>query len=145
MIGKILVATDGSDHAERALGFALDLAHRYSAEVQLVTVIPPLLIPAHSFNMVKSEALADATLQLENSFKGALLKAEEKARREKPNLKIHTNLERGNPDEKIVESAKSGNFDLIVMGSRGLGGRHALGSVSHRVADNAPCPVLIVK
>jgi nucleotide-binding universal stress UspA family protein len=146
LIKKILVATDGSVYAEHALNFALDLAYRYSAEIELVTVVPPVLLPAHSFNVVKSEAIADATLQLENSFKGALTLAEEKARKEKPNLKVYTAFEHGNPDEKIVETAKRGNFDIIIMGSRGLGNReYSLGSISHRVADNSPCPVLIVK
>ena len=51
------------------------------------------------------------------------------------------------PAEKIVEASKEGNFDLIVMGSRGLGGvaEFLLGSVADRVADLAQCPVVIVK
>jgi nucleotide-binding universal stress UspA family protein len=75
---KILVAIDGSDHAERALDFALDLAGQYSAEIQLLTVIPPVFLPPHSFDLVKSEAIADATKQLEDSFRGVLFKAEAK-------------------------------------------------------------------
>jgi nucleotide-binding universal stress UspA family protein len=44
-------------------------------------------------------------------------------------------------------SAREGDCDIIVIGSRGLGGikEFLLGSTSHRVADEAPCPVLIVK
>jgi nucleotide-binding universal stress UspA family protein len=138
------VALDGSDCAERALDFALDLAHRYSAEIQLLTVVPPVFLPVHSFDIVKSEAIADATTQLENSFRGVLSKAEKKVK--KTNLKVSTKLEHGSPDEKIVEMAERGNFDIIVMGSRGLGRRdYALGSVSSKVADNAHCPVLLVK
>jgi len=53
----------------------------------------------------------------------------------------------GRPSDEIVETAKEGNFDIVVMGSRGLGGikEFFLGSVSDRVADEAACPVLIVK
>jgi len=146
LIRKILVALDGSDHAERALDYALDLAHHYSAEIQLLTVVPPIFLPVHSFNIAKSQAIADAAQQLENSFKEVLSKAEERVKKEKSNLKVSTKFEHGNPDEKIVEMAKLGNFDIVVVGSRGLGRRdYALGSVSSRVADNAPCPVLIVK
>jgi nucleotide-binding universal stress UspA family protein len=77
---------------------------------------------------------------------GVLYRAEEKVRQEKPKLKVSAKIEHGRPEEKIVETAKEGHFDLIVMGSRGLGRReYALGSVSSRVADNATCPVLIVK
>ena len=62
-------------------------------------------------------------------------------------MKISTVLEEGRPSDKIVETAKEGNFDLIVMGHRGLGRvkEFFLGSVSDRVADEAHCPVLIVK
>lgn len=134
---------DGSDHAERALDFALDLAHRYSAEIQLLAVVPPVFLPAHSFDLVKSQAIADAINQLEDWFRGVLSKVEAKAK--KTNLTVSTKLEHGSPDERIVEVAKLG-FDIIVMGSRGLGSRgYGLGSVSSRVVDSAPCPVLIVK
>jgi len=53
----------------------------------------------------------------------------------------------GRAADKIIETAKTQNVDLIVIGSRGLGGIKEifLGSVSDRVADEAKCPVLIVK
>jgi len=140
------VALDGSDHAERALDFALDLAHQYSAEIQLLTVVPPCFLPSQSMHIIKSEAIEDCVKQLETAFRGVLSKADGKVKKEKPYLKVSTKFEKGDPGEKIVETAKRGNFDIIVMGSRGLGRRdYALGSVSSRVADNAPCPVLICK
>jgi nucleotide-binding universal stress UspA family protein len=65
----------------------------------------------------------------------------------KPDLKISQKLVEGRPSTRIVETAKEGNFVLIVMGSRGLSGvkEFFLGSVSDRVADDAECPVMIVK
>jgi len=62
-------------------------------------------------------------------------------------LRVSTKLVEGRPSNKIVETAKEGNCDIIVMGSRGLGTikEFFLGSVSDRVADEATCPVLIVK
>jgi nucleotide-binding universal stress UspA family protein len=73
------------------------------------------------------------------------LQTEERAKR-LTNLTVFTRLEHGHPDEVITETAKLGEFDIIVIGSRGLGRRDfALGSVSSRVAENATCPVLIVK
>jgi len=146
MIKKVLVCIDGSDYANRALNFALDLAHKYSAEIQLLTVVPPIFLPATSLEIVKTEAIADATLQLENSFRKILAKAEEKAKKTKPNLRVSTKFEQGSPDEKIIETANRGGFDIVVMGSRGVGHRHYhIGSVSERVVDQATCPVLIVK
>jgi nucleotide-binding universal stress UspA family protein len=145
LIKKILVAIDGSDHANRALDFALDVATKYSARVLLLTVVPPVFLPMPSLNVMKSQAVADASNELENSFRTALLQTEERAKR-LTNLTVFTRLEHGNPDEVITETAKLGEFDIIVIGSRGLGRRDfALGSVSSRVAENATCPVLIVK
>ena len=139
------MAIDGSDHATRALDFALDIAQKYKAKVLLLTVVPPLFLPAPALNVMKSQAIADASAELEESFRSALSKVEEKAKG-KTSLNVFTRIEHGNPDEVIVEAAKLGNFDMIVIGSRGLSHRdYALGSVSSRVAENAECPVLIVK
>ena len=146
MIRKILVPVDGSACAERALDFAIDLATKYSAEIQLLSVVIPCFIPSQSMYLVKSEAINDCIQQLETAFKGILSKANEKVKKEKPYLKVSTKLETGDPGEKIVETAKRGNFDIIVMGRRGLGrAEYALGSVSSSVADNASCPVLLVR
>jgi nucleotide-binding universal stress UspA family protein len=140
------VALDGSECAEHALDFALDLAHKYSAEIQLLSVVPPCFLPSYSMYIAKSEAIAECVKQLETILRGILSKAAEKAKKEKPYLNLSTKLENGDPAAKIVETAKRGNFDIIVIGSRGLGRKdYALGSVSSRVADSAPCPVLIVK
>jgi len=145
MIKKILVAIDGSDHANHALDFALDLANKYSAKTLLLTVVPPVFLPIPSLNIMKSQAIAEASTELEKSFRTVLTGAEEKAKK-LTSLNVFTRLERGNPDEVIIETAKEGNFDIIIIGSRGLGRRdYALGSVSSRVAENATCPVLIVK
>jgi nucleotide-binding universal stress UspA family protein len=76
-----------------------------------------------------------------------LSKALDKAKNFQKTLKVSKELVEGRPAEKIVETAKKGMFDLIVVGSRGLSGFKEifLGSVSNRVADKAHCPVLIVK
>ena len=140
------MAVDGSDCAERALDFAIDLATKYSAEIQLLSVVIPCFLPSQSMYLVKSEAIDDCVKQLETAFKGILSEADGKVKKEKPYLKVSTKLETGDPGEKIVETAKRGNFDIIVMGRRGLGLReYTLGSVSSKVADSATCPILIVR
>ncbi len=146
MIGKILVAIDGSAQADNVLNFALDLANKYSAEIHLLTVIPTVVLPVYSIHVITSNALENCAKQLEKSFEGVLSKAFEKVMKNKPDLKVFTKLEKGHPDEKIIETAKRGNFDIIVMGSRGLGRRDDfIGSVSYRVINKAACPVVIVK
>ncbi len=143
MIKKILVAIDGSPQANRALDFALDLTQKYSAKVLLLAVIPPVFLPMPSLKIMKSQAIADASAELETFFSSILSKAEEEAKK-LVGANVVKRLEHGNPDEVIVETVKKGNFDLIVLGSRGYR-EYALGSVSSRVAENASCAVLIVK
>ena len=145
MVKKILVALDGSTASNNALNFALELADNLSADVELLTIVPPVFLPSYSIYVLKSDAISECAKNLEISFRGVLSKAQEEARRRHPKTKVSIRFEKGEPSEKIVEVAQGG-FDLIIIGSRGLGGRvSALGSVSSRVVDKSNCPVLIVK
>ena len=85
--------------------------------------------------------------ELVTFHKKVLLEASKKAKKLKPKVKVSKKMLKGRAADKIVETANNGGFDLIVIGSRGLGGikEFFLGSVSDRVADEAKCPVLIVK
>ena len=85
--------------------------------------------------------------KLKNYHKEILSEATKNAKKSSPKIHFTTKLVEGRPADKIVETAKLESFDLIVIGSRGLGGikEFFLGSVSDRVADEAPCPVLIIK
>jgi nucleotide-binding universal stress UspA family protein len=146
MVKKILVALDGSKASNNALTFALDLADNLSANVELLTVVPPVFLPSYSIYVLKSDAISECAKNLEISFRGVLSKAQEEVRKRKPAIQVSTRFEKGEPSEKIVEVANQGGFELIIIGSRGLGGRvSTLGSVSSRVVDKSRCPVLIVK
>jgi len=146
LVKNILVALDGSKASNNALNFALGLAEMTSANIELLTIVPPVFLPSYSIYVLKSEAIAECAKELEISFRGVLSKAQEVVRKRKHTFKVSTRFEKGEPSEKIVEVAELGGFDLIIMGSRGLGGRvSALGSVSSRVVDKSSCPVLIVK
>jgi len=146
MVKKILVALDGSTASNNALNFALELADNLSAVVELLTIVPPVFLPSYSIYVLKSDAISECAKNLEISFRGVLSKAQEEARRRHPKINVSTRFEKGEPSEKIVEVANQGGFGLIIIGSRGLGGRvSALGSVSSRVVDKSNCPVLIVK
>lgn len=153
MIKKILVALDGSEPANKALDFALGLAETYSAELVLLNVYqlitpffyfpsevgaPPVATPIGTAEFLK---------ELRAQHEKVLSEALKKANREKPKLKVSTILSEGRPSDKIIEAAREGKFDLIVVGSRGIGRIKEifLGSVSDRVADRAQCSVLIVK
>ena len=146
MVKKILVALDGSKASDNAVSFALDLANNLLADVELLTVVPPVFLPSYSIYVLKSDAISECAKNLEMSFRGILSKAQQEVRKRNPRINVSTRFEKGEPSEKIVEVANQGGFELIIIGSRGLGGRvSTLGSVSARVVDKSSCPVLIVK
>jgi len=148
LINKILVAIDGSKTADKALDFGLDLAAKYSAEVLVVSVFDVISKSLVARGMVFSPAGTTKYLEeLEAFHSHVLVDALVKAKKFKPKLKVSTKLLKGRAADKIVDEANEGGFGLIVVGSRGLGGikEFFLGSVSDRVADEAKCPVLIVK
>jgi nucleotide-binding universal stress UspA family protein len=155
LIKKILVAVDGSELANKALDFALGLAEKYSAELMLLNVYQPITPLFHfpttsvlgSPPIVTPIAMAAFSKELKAQHGKVLSEALKKANKDKTKLKITTMLSEGRPSDKIIEAADEGKFDLIVMGSRGIGGIKEifLGSVSDRVADEATCSVLIVK
>ena len=145
----MLVAIDGSKLADKALDFALDLAKKCAAEVQIVSVVPPVdsIIPRFSLAAPPKNIYDFFINHVEDRLKKVLSEALNKAKRREPKLRISTRLLNGRPAEKIVQWAKEEAFDIIVVGSRGLSGVNELllGSVSNRIADTATCPVLIVK
>jgi nucleotide-binding universal stress UspA family protein len=150
MIKKILVPVDGSEHSDRALNYALDLAEKYSAKIKLLSVAQPVVAFGPMFvtqPMLPSEGTTIYVKEIEAAHKRMLTEAFKKAKKTKPDLKISKMLVDGRPADRIVEIANTEKFDLIVMGSRGAGGikEFFLGSVSDRVADAARCPVLLVK
>lgn len=142
-IKKMLVAIDGSNAATKALNYALSLAEKCDAEVQIVSVVQTI------DSMMPSPGVLYASLiyDMEKSIETILSEILKVAKDKKPNLKVSTRLLKGRPADEIVHLAKEEGFDIIVLGSRGLSGAEELflGSVSDRVADKAPCPVLIVK
>jgi nucleotide-binding universal stress UspA family protein len=147
MFQTILVALDGSDHANHALSVALDLADKYAAKLVLLTVYQPPYFPVvePSFELAKAR---EAFLQTQRTHSQRLLtEASQRVHQSHPDLKVTTSLVEGRPADEIIETAQQESIDLIVMGSRGVGGirQLVLGSVSDRVADGAPCPVLIVR
>ena len=148
LINKILIAIDGSKTADLALDFGLDLAAKYSAEALIVSVLDTVSSSLVARGMVFTPTSTTKYLkELEAFHKKVLAKALSKAKKMKAEINVSKKLLKGRAADKIVETANEEGFDLIVIGSRGLGGIKELflGSVSDRVADKANCPVLIVK
>jgi len=143
---KILVATDDSSHASKALEMAARLARQGSGELAVVSVVnlPARLAASSGANTGWGDVVMES---LEALYGQALAHAQEKLLSAEPGLKVETLLRWGNPGDVICEEAARGGFDLVVLGSRGQSEikSHFLGSVSDRVMHHAPCSVLIVR
>ena len=145
MFKKILIATDGSEHAKHALNYAVESAVKWDAKLIILTVVPPIspLVYSSELNAPYIPELRD---DLRESHQRILKEASNIVKNKHIEIKVETRLEEGRPSEVIVETAREEDVDLIVMGSRGMGGIIGfLGSTSRHVVEACTKPILIVK
>jgi nucleotide-binding universal stress UspA family protein len=153
MFKKVLVAYDGSDHAKHALEYAVDVADTRKGTLYILTVVPKVTIPIFpdegfgAAPITAAQDFGEYQDRMKEMYKKALDEAVKCIKEEFPDLKFETILIEGRPSATIVDQAEKNDVDLIVMGSRGLGGISGwiLGSTSRRVVDSCTKPVLIVK
>jgi nucleotide-binding universal stress UspA family protein len=134
---NILVAIDGSIHSERALEQAVDLARCEGGRLTLIGVgTPPITWPSPQQPVMSDAELEEATRSVVDDAAESVPK----------NVPVTTVVRMGQPGDEIVNQAAEGDYDLIVMGSRGRGAATSilLGSVSHTVLNRGPAAVLIV-
>ena len=143
---RLLVALDGSHQAGRALEAAIGLAARADeVQITVIAVVPapsgwgPRGIDGYSAGV----ELVGVNQQLEYRYESIL---EAAINRVPPVMAATALLRHGSPGLAIVDEARTGSHDLVVMGSRGLGALRSLvlGSVSHHVIQASPVPVLVV-
>jgi nucleotide-binding universal stress UspA family protein len=141
MFRNILVAVDGSPHADRALDEAIDIARTEHAKLTLITGAAEPRTTA----MISMSAGAAATLGPELiSYAERVLR--EAVERVPDDVSVTTVLTEKPIRKAILERIEEGHHDLVVMGSRGRGAVRSavLGSVSHHVLHHSPVPVLVV-
>ena len=148
---KILVATDGSEEAILAARTAADIADKTGSELHVVHVrtLPFFLsynAGLHHASGYEGEDLERARKQLETRAQKLLDEQVGVLEGAGGNV-AQAHLRFGKPDEEVTTLAEEINAGLIVMGSRGLGGkrRALMGSDSDSVVRHAHCPVLIVR
>lgn len=142
MFKKILVPIDGSDQSVEAARIAVSIAGKYGSQVQLLHVVAPPSYDSPGLD-VPPTLMSIALEHWEKMGRDVLQRACQECKVEE--VKVTMELAWGNPARVICDKAEEGEYDLIVIGSRGLGGLTGLilGSVSDRVSHMAPCPVLI--
>jgi len=142
MFRNILVCFDGSPQAERALTEAIDIADVCNARLTILTAV--CRPPAWACSPSTAAALERLTPELERESDAALRAAVDRVPQSLPVTKILTH----EPiRDALKHQIKTGNHDLIVMGSRGRGVLSAslLGSMSHYALGHSHVPVLIVQ
>jgi nucleotide-binding universal stress UspA family protein len=131
---------DFSPHAERALGYALDLAALAGSHLTILTAVDPFL-DAASNAAGRGEALMRQT---QDEIQALLMRLGDSRRMpaEAPSIAVVT----GDPAEAILAKISESNADLVVMGTKGLEGakRLVFGSTTERVLRESPVPVLAV-
>lgn len=137
---RILAPLDGSENSKRALDTAIALAQKCGSSIQAVFVLPFPAVQAYQPDRAaKEQIFKEAKVFLEDSKKSA----------ESKGVALKYEILEGNPASAIVDFSQSekNGADLIVMGSRGMGGLKEafLGSVSHHVTQKSKVPVLVVK
>ncbi|GAA4971029.1 universal stress protein [Kineococcus glutinatus] len=142
-IKHIVVGVDGSDSSRAALRWAYDEAAHHGASLTAVAAWhPPALPMTPPYGAVPPEGYGDQprqeALDLLDRFTGALAPRT-------PAVDVRTSVEEGNPAAVLIE--RSGEADLLVVGSRGHGGFAGmlLGSVSQHLVAHAHCPVVVVR
>jgi nucleotide-binding universal stress UspA family protein len=139
----IVVPTDFSDHSLRALAYAIGLAEKYGASVNIVYVKEPSLQVSDMAwvgvdeRSLKDEHVKEAQQNMERIVKEQI----------PPGLSADPEVRIGDAVEEIIRYADDVNADLIVMATHGRSGlSHILmGSTAEQVIRKASCPVLTLK
>jgi nucleotide-binding universal stress UspA family protein len=145
VISSIVVGTDGSETARKAVREALELAKQLGARLDVVSAYEPVSnqrlreearqVPQDLEWMVNPREDVEATLrEAAEEMEGA-------------GVQVETFPREGDPSDAILDVAEERGADLIVVGNKGMTGakRFLLGSVPNKVSHHAPCSVLIVR
>ena len=134
-VGRVMVGTDRSQTATRAVGWAAAFAARFGAELHIVQVILPSSPAGTEFGAAERTQAAGAVDELQVE---ATRLAGERGR-------AHVVLD-DDPAMAIVHAAEEHEIDVLIVGNAGMAGRKEflLGNVPNRISHNARCTVIIV-
>jgi nucleotide-binding universal stress UspA family protein len=145
VFSSIVVGTDGSETAGKAVAAAIGLAREAGATLELVCAYEP--VPAQRLREEARQAPPDVqwTINQREEVDATLAEAAETVRA--AGVEPRTYVREGDPADAILDVAEERGADLIVIGNKGMTGakRFLLGSVPNKVSHHAPCSVLIVR
>jgi nucleotide-binding universal stress UspA family protein len=152
---KILVPLDGSEHSLKALEVAIQVAKKFGGRISLIHVysvaVRPVIMPEPTTltpPMIPVMTPEEVSKTIEGARKvGARILGDGEQKVKAEEVQVETLLKEGHTVQEIIRTAKEGNFDLIVIGGRGVSKIRELllGSVTDGVIHHASCPVLVIK
>ena len=146
-IKKILAPSDLSELSELGVRYALNLAKAIEAEVTVYHVVDYDTLTRYGQRSAASSSFQPPDHHFLERYQKALSGfLMDHVADLSPSVKMREKVELGTPGKSIVELAKSGEYDLIVMSTHGKTGlRMTLGSVTEEVVRTGPCPVLSIR
>ena len=153
MYKKILVAFDGSEASKHALDHAVNFAELFGAELLILSVVPRVMMPVFpdegfgAAPITAAQDMGEYQDKMKEIYNKSLDEAMKDINDHFPDMKIETKLQEGRPSSTIVNAAEEYEADIIVIGSRGIGGITGwiLGSTSRNVVESCTKPILVVK
>ncbi len=143
---KILVPTDFSDNSDRAFHMALSIASRYQARVFLLHVINGLI---HHYveDYCVDKYIVDRVINESIVFSNEKLQEKIDKIHDVGNVKVISDVRRGQPYEEILKEASERKIDLVVIASHGRTNlkKYVMGSVAEKVMKESKCPVLLIR
>jgi len=142
-IKKILCPVDFSESSAYALRYALAFAVAYDADLELLHVMEMPFLPPYS-----TTAAPDLSMTIERIMQESQQALDELVERNKAlHPRVTGRMVVGTPFIEIINAAKEGGVDLVVVGTHGRTGlkQILIGSVAEKVVRKSPCPVLAVK
>jgi nucleotide-binding universal stress UspA family protein len=141
LFSKILVPVDGSDISYRALDSALFLSERLGSKITAIHVIEKMPTV-----YIQSQKILDEILETYKNESQKILD-ECSSIATKKGIAINTTLLEGNPASTILEFSQMEKYEVIIIGSRGMGHfkELILGSVSSKILHHSLCPVLLIR
>jgi nucleotide-binding universal stress UspA family protein len=138
---KILLAFDGSEASHRAGVLAVELAHRFGAELLVVTVIEGLARAAHGTMNSVDEMVEERTEHFTLAQQAVVSLANQK------NLRVSRQVVPGHAVETVLQIAEKEKADAIVVGSHGHSSflRRIMGSTGSQIVHHAKCTVIVVR
>lgn len=138
MFDRILFPTDGTDHSQKVLEYALDIAETRDATLHVLSVVDD-----RAFLTLDDDRVETVRHELEEEALAAVDEAVTTA--DGHEIETASDVDVGNPSEAILDYIDETDIDLVVMGtSGGSYERNIVGSVSQRVVEQSPVPVMTV-